>query len=198
MHRLVVNSLGWDPNNTSKYVQNVRTRPGGRPDASLGLPPIRTLETMYTVQRADPRWPLKNPNTVCLECGCAPKSVDPNSKVDKLLTCSKCHIRQFCSMECLAMSWKSDIWSHRVECKRSRQEEEHMVGTSVRENFINLAAVKGVDGRAGFQELERTLGQASLDEKANTVEELREQRQGKVEGARKARKATKKKRGKKK
>jgi hypothetical protein len=198
VHRLVANSAGWDPNNTSKYVQNVRTRPGGRPDASLAVPPIRTLETMYTVQRADPRWPLKKPNTVCLECGCAPKSVDPNSKVDKLFTCSKCRVRPFCSKECLAMSWKSDVWPHRVECKRAQQQDEHMVGSSLRENFQNLAAEQGIDGRAEMDLLEQALGLASLDEKSNTVEEFREQRQNNVEGARKARKATKKKRGKKK
>jgi hypothetical protein len=191
LHRLAANAVGWDQANTPQYIQHVPTSP--RPDTE-GIPPIRTLETMMTVHRADPRWPLVKPNSSCLECGIAAKSKDPNSHVENLLTCSKCQVRRFCCKECLATSWKSKIWPHSVECKRVQSQEQFMVGSSLREKFEELATSQGgINKVKGLQALEQGLGKESLDERADTVEELRDQGLENAKELRKAKKAANKK-----
>lgn len=180
-------------------LQHVPTLRHGRPDASMGFPPLRSVELRMPVYRADPRFPLMKPNSMCLECGKVPQRIDPESSVECLLACSKCHVRLFCSKECLGNSWKSDIWPHKTECKCMNQQDLHEVGSSLRKSYQEAVACGQavLPSEKKFQEIMARNG-LDIDETAPpTVEELRSQRESKQKSARKFAKK-KKKRGKKK
>jgi hypothetical protein len=114
------------------YPLTVRTPPSDS-KSIRGMPPSRTLTCYQTIQRADPRWPMVPPNSVCLECGKGPKHEDETQRVENLMTFTRCRTRMFCSKECLAKSWKNPVWPHKHECNKVHQHHQSNVGTSLRE-----------------------------------------------------------------
>ena len=194
VHRFLENLLkpGAAACNLLSDVSFPRYLPAVKPDAGP-FPPERTLSLMTAVHRADPRWPLVKPNSVCLECG-----KDPTKTCGKLLHCSKCGVRKFCSSECMASSWRSDTWSHKVECSDWCEMLQSRVGRSFED------AVKEVVGE-GYSEdmssqLEQILGTTTFKEKYDSVEEMTDGLRQKAKETRKANREGKKgkKKGKKK
>jgi len=203
VHRLLKNvpNPGVDKQNLLSNVSFPRDLPAVKPDAGFGLPPERTLSLMTGIHRADPRWPLVKPNSVCLECG-----KDPTSADGKLLHCSKCGVRHFCSSQCMATSWRSDTWSHKHECTSWCEIEQGQVGKSledtlkelVEEGSVSLGEDNKVD--AALSMLQRELGHATVTEKYDSVEEMRYGQRQRAKEIRKAKREGKKgkKKGKKK
>lgn len=193
VHRLIQNTLGKKAKNYPTEVSKPLYLPVIKPDAS-GFPPVRTLTTKMTIHLADPRWPFAKPNSLCLECG-----RDPKVSGGKLLLCSKCGVRLFCSKECMDKSWKSDVWCHRMECERKCAHEESTLGKSMREMFNGLLGKQEISPAEVERRLaimEKSMGQAALDEKFETVPEMREKLRQDAKGARKAQRSAKKKKGK--
>eukprot|EP00574_Skeletonema_japonicum_P007860 CAMPEP_0201727516 /NCGR_PEP_ID=MMETSP0593-20130828/12545_1 /ASSEMBLY_ACC=CAM_ASM_000672 /TAXON_ID=267983 /ORGANISM="Skeletonema japonicum, Strain CCMP2506" /LENGTH=500 /DNA_ID=CAMNT_0048219349 /DNA_START=67 /DNA_END=1569 /DNA_ORIENTATION=- len=204
VHRLLksIPNPGVDTQHLLSDVSFPRHLPDVKPDAGFSLPPQRTLSLMNGVHRADPRWPLVKPNSVCLECG-----KDPTSAGGKLLHCSKCGVRHFCSSKCMATSWRSDTWSHKNECTSWCQMQQSQVGKSIEDTFKELVADGHImprreDGAAdeALSMLQRRLGKSTLTEKYDSVEEMRDGQRQRAKETRKAKREGKKgkKKGKKK
>jgi hypothetical protein len=145
------------------------------------LPPARALSCFRTVGRPDPRWPLVPPNSACLECGKGPKHRDETMRVPKdLLTCTGCRVRNFCSKECLAKSWRSPVWPHKYECNKARAYDESTVGISMRQMFRGVAQHLGRAPDEMEQITQRCLDLSgyseTMDLTAATVEEVHDQR----------------------
>lgn len=170
-----------------------RYLPAVKPDAGNMLPPERTITLMHAIHRADPRWPLVKPNSVCLECG-----NEPNITCGKLLHCSKCGVRKFCSSECMATSWRSNTWSHKDECANHCNLQQSQVGRSIEDGFKEL--VEEGHSEDVLSQLEQLLGTTSFKEKYDSVEEMRDGHRQKAKETRKANREGKKgkKKGKKK
>ena len=157
----------------------------------VGLPPTRILKCYSGVTRGDPRWPLVPPNSVCLECGKGPKRPEGEECVKKLMECSKCRTRKFCSNECLKKSWKSDIYPHRYECKKAHEDDLYSVGTSLRQKYREIGTP---EGERLVEEMFAAEGKKDVfDKKAETLEELHSQRKM---TAKKERRDARKKKGK--
>jgi len=185
VHRLLKNCPGVDAQNLLLEVSSPQHLPTVKPEATF-LPPLRMVSFMTTTHRADLRWPLAKPNSLCLECG-----KDPTATGGKLLHCSKCNMRKFCSSECMAKSWKSDTWCHKVECKRLCNLQQSQVGTSMEEQFKELMGThQGLDAQLSM--LENLLGKASLKDKYESVEEMTDAHRDRAREARKAKRDGKK------
>jgi len=200
VHRLLKNCPGVDTHNMLLEVSSPRDLPAVKPEAGF-MPPERMVTFSMTVHRADPRWPLVKPNSVCLECGKDPTTTGGG----KLLHCSKCGVRKFCSGGCMAKSWNSDTWSHKVECKSWCKIQQSQVGTSMEGMFkqcVEESAVPIEDDKvdATLSLLQETLGEATLNETYESVEEMRDGLRQRAKQNRKAKRDGKKgkKKGKKK
>mmetsp|Transcript_19813 Transcript_19813/g.22329 ORF Transcript_19813/g.22329 Transcript_19813/m.22329 type:complete len:532 (-) Transcript_19813:163-1758(-) len=162
----------------------------------VGMPPLRTLRTMMQVHLPDPRWPLKCPNSVCLECGKDPKAAADDGK---LMHCTRCCVRKFCSSGCMTKSWKSDIWSHRIECKAAQKQNKYNVNGTRREKckkLVDGGICTNEQANAMIDAIGKTMGEESLDVKYDSVPQMQEKHRKDARDTRKARKNAKKKKGK--
>lgn len=201
VHRLLKNCPGADPSNLLLEVSFPRHLPAVKPVAEFSLPPYRTVSFMSTVHRADPRWPLVKPNSVCLECG-----KDPTNDGGKLLHCSKCSVRRFCSSKCMAKSWRSDTWSHKVECTSWCNVQQGMLGSSLEDKFREMVeeggkySMQADELDANISMLEQAVGSTTLNARYDSLEEMRDGERQRAKENRKAKRDGKKgkKKGKKK
>jgi len=175
VHRVIAQITGATEHGQRQLPQTVKTL-YAKPEAS-GMPPSRTVSLRMGVHRADPRHPLKKPNSCCLECGKEPKKENglAQGELQGLFKCSKCHVRKFCSRECHAKSWKSSVWSHRTECNAWAEHEQWASTGSLRDHVREAVASGQIPNMGGDAEaiIEQLLGKTVIDEASDNVDDAR-------------------------